>query len=121
MSAEYRELTRSEKAAIRKLVTGSCANYDREYACLPLDCECYMLEKCWTGAYCKYFEEAVLPLDPTLAASLDSGNAPELRPCAFCGSPFFANGKQRYCSAVCAGKAHRKQKRESIRKKRGGL
>ena len=46
-----RELTREEKAAIRKLVTKWCANYDKEYGCLPLDCECYMLGKCWTGAY----------------------------------------------------------------------
>ena len=38
-----RELTREEKAAIRSLVAKWCANYDREYGCLPLDCECYML------------------------------------------------------------------------------
>jgi len=47
-----RELTRKEKAAIRSLVVKWCANYDREMGCLPLDCECYMLGKCWTGAYC---------------------------------------------------------------------
>ena len=58
-----RELTREEKAAIRRLVISMCANYDRECGCLPLDCECYMLGKCWTGAYCRYFREAVLPLD----------------------------------------------------------
>ena len=45
-----RELTREEKRAIRALVTKWCANYDRECGCLPLDCECYMLGKCWTGA-----------------------------------------------------------------------
>ena len=45
-----RELTREEKAAIRRLVISMCANYDRECGCLPLDCECYMLGKCWTGA-----------------------------------------------------------------------
>ena len=56
-----RELTREEKAAIRSLVVKWCANYDRECGCLPLDCECYMLGKCWTGAYCRYFREAVLP------------------------------------------------------------
>ena len=54
-----RELTREEKAAIRSLVVKWCANYDREYGCLPLDCECYMLGKCWTGAYCRYFREAL--------------------------------------------------------------
>ena len=56
-----RELTREEKRAIRKLVFYLCANYDREYGCVPLDCSCYMLGKCWTGAYCRYFRDAVLP------------------------------------------------------------
>ena len=65
-----RELTREEKRAIRALVTKWCANYDRECGCLPLDCECYMLGKCWTGALCRYFREAVLPLDPALEAAL---------------------------------------------------
>ena len=63
-----RELTREEKAAIRSLVVKWCANYGQECGCLPLDCECYMLGKCWTGAYCRYFREAVLPLDPALEA-----------------------------------------------------
>ena len=117
MSAE-RELTGSEKSAIRKLVTGVCANYDKEYGCLPLDCECYMLGKCWTGAYCKYFENAVLPNDPALTVSLTGGRTMGLRSCSTCGVPFPANGRKAYCSEACAGKAHRKQKRESIRKKR---
>ena len=79
-----RELTRDERKGIRKLVTEMCANYDREYGCLPLDCECYMLGKCWTGAYCRYFREAVLPLDPVLAASIcEDGPAPDTRLCPF--------------------------------------
>ena len=46
MTGPPRELTRSERAAIRRLVTGLCANYDeREKLCLPLDCPCYMLHK----------------------------------------------------------------------------
>ena len=32
-----RELTRQEKTAIHKLVTKWCANYDKDYGCLPLD------------------------------------------------------------------------------------
>ncbi len=44
-----RELAHEEKAAIHSLVTKWRANYDREYSCLPLGCECYMLGKCWTG------------------------------------------------------------------------
>lgn len=76
-----RELTREERAAIRRLVVSLCANYDREYGCLPLDCECYMLGKCWTGALCRYFWEAVLPTDPALQAALCAeGPAPFSRP-----------------------------------------
>ena len=81
---DARELTRDEKKKIRTLVTGMCANYDRESGlCLPLDCACYMLHKCWTGAYCRYFREAVLPLNPELQAALTTeGISPELRACA---------------------------------------
>ena len=57
-----RELNRSERAAIRKLVTELCANYDsQDKICLPLDSPCYMLNKWWTGAYCRYFEKAAWP------------------------------------------------------------
>ena len=49
----YRELTRQEKTAIRKLVVQWCANYDRDTGCLPLDCGCYMLGKTWTGPMCR--------------------------------------------------------------------
>jgi hypothetical protein len=115
-----RELTREEKAAIRRLVTSLCANYDREYGCLPLDCECYMLGKCWTGAYCRYFWEAVLPTDPALEAALTAeGPAPEMRLCPVCGGPVLPDGRTRYCSAASAGAAHRKQQREHMRKKPG--
>ena len=95
-----RELTRQEKAAIRKLVTKWCANYDKDYGCLPLDCPCYMLGKCWTGAYCRYFRAAVLPLDPVLERSLTVERITETRPCPVCGRAFLPDGRQRYCSPV---------------------
>lgn len=115
-----RELTREEKAAIRKLVTSMCANYDREYGCLPLDCACYMLDKCWTGAYCRYFREAVLPLAPALEGALTAeGPASETRLCPVCGGAFLPDGRTRYCSPACAKKAHRRQQREHMKKKRG--
>ena len=97
-----RELTREEKAAIRSLVVKWCANYDRECGCLPLDCECYMLGKCWTGAYCRYFREAVLPLDPALeAALLTEGPRPDFKVCPVCGGPVPPDRRQAYCSAAC--------------------
>ena len=104
---DARELTRDEQKKIRSLVTGMCANYDRETGlCLPLDCGCYMLHKCWTGAYCRYFREAVLPLDP------------ELRACAVCGRAFLPEGRQAYCSDACKAEGNRRKSRERMRKMR---
>lgn len=119
--SDARELTREEKAAIRKLVKNLCANYDKDYGCLPLDCECYMLGKCWTGAYCRYFREAILPTDPVLeAALLAEGAAPETRPCPVCGRPVILGGKQSYCSPACTEAARRRRQRDYMRKRRGG-
>ena len=119
VSVKLRELTRQERSAIRKLVTGLCANYDNEYGCLPLDCECYMLNKWWTGAYCKYFINAVLPTNPILAASLTGQDAPKHNVCAVCGRLFISEGKQMYCSHACTNAARLKRQREYMRKKRG--
>ena len=69
MSNNYRELTGREKQRIKKLVTSLCANYDKEYGCLPLDCECPMLGICFTNsALCRYFRKSVLPEDTALEA-----------------------------------------------------
>ena len=83
--------------------------------------ECYMLGKCWTGAYCRYFREAVLPLNPALEAALSAqGPAPETRPCPVCGWPFVLEGRQVYCSTRCAEIARRKRQRGYMRKRRLG-
>ena len=76
METASRELTRDERAGIRRLAMGMCANYNPEYGCLPLECPCYMLGKCSTGAYCRYFQNAVLPLEPKLEATLTGREAP---------------------------------------------
>ena len=116
---EQRALTREEKAAIRRLVTSLCANYDKDYGCLPLNDVCYMLGKCWTGAYCRYFREAVLPNDPRLEAALTwEGPLPDRRPCPVCGGPFVPDGKRRYCSTACQVEGNRRKSRERMRNKR---
>ena len=115
-----RELTREEKAAIRSLVVKWCANYDRECGCLPLDCECYMLGKCWTGAYCRYFRESVLPLDPALeAALLTEGPRPDFKPCPICGGAVRPERGQACRSAGAVKRAPRRQRRELLGEKRG--
>jgi len=121
MSAEVRELTREERAAIKKLVVSMCANYDPAYGCLPLDCSCYMLGKWWTGSYCKYFRDAVLPLNPILEATLTDRDAPAQDICAACGKPFIPDGKQFYCSPACQKEGNRRRSRERMRKKRQNI
>ena len=117
---EERELTREERTAIRNLVTSMCANYDSNYGCLPLQCPCYMLIKWWTGSYCKYFQNSVLPNDPKLTTSLLGDAAPtvKMRACAVCGKAFPANGKGAYCSLACKGEGNRRKSRARMQKKR---
>lgn len=53
---------------IRNLIRRECCNYDKGY-CLLLDdgerCRCIQEISCY-GIYCKYFKEAVLPIDKNL-------------------------------------------------------
>lgn len=109
---ECRELTTDEIAAIRKLVVSSCANYDRVYGCLPLDCECYMIHKAWTGAFCRYFSNAVLPLNPLLANNLLSvpyKPGESKKNCILCNQEFIGDARRRYCSLNCSKKALKRQ------------
>lgn len=118
-NTESRELTRNERAAIRRLVTGMCANYDAEYGCLPLDCSCYMLHKWWTGAYCKYFRDAVLPLDPVLEAALTGKNATASHKiCPVCGAAYLPVTSQAYCSEACRAAGQREADRHRKRERR---
>jgi len=99
---QSRELTRAERKAIRKMVTEICANYDNHYnICLPLDCPCYMLNKWWTGAYCKYFQNAVLPLDPILEVALLGRAARFQKNCPICGAVYIPVTSRAYCSDAC--------------------
>ena len=114
---DNRELTREERVKIRKLVIGECAHYDYIDGCVPLACDCYMLNKWWTGSYCLYFQRSVLPLNPVLEAAL-LGDTVKTRPCAACGQPFAESGRKLYCSSACAKKTQRGQQREYMQKKR---
>ena len=108
MTKIYRELTGKEKRQIKKLVVSKCANSDKEYGCLPLDCECYMFGVCYScSALCRYFRKSVLPEDKELQAV-----------CKECGKHFQKNGKRAYCSDKCAAEARRKQTAARVRKHR---
>ena len=111
-----RELTAREKQAVKKLVRSTCANYDKEYGCLPLDSECYMFGICYTGsALCKYFRSSVLPEDPKLSAAFAGAST---RNCRFCGKPFAEDRNRVYCSSRCAKEARKQQTAARVRKYR---
>lgn len=114
-----RELTRSERAAIRRLVN-KCANYDNvEKICLPLDCPCYMLNKWWTGSLCRYFEKALLPTDPALETSITGEDTSQRqKTCPVCGKSYLPTTSQAYCSDACRIQARRKSERERKRRER---
>ena len=100
MSNNSCELTGREKQRIKKLVTSLCANYDKEYGCLPLDCDCPMLGICFTNsALCRYFRKSVLPEDAGLEAVFTQTPTTH---CKQCGKPFPTDGKRVYCSQRCA-------------------
>ena len=116
MSNNYRELTGRQKQRIKKLITSLCANYDKEYGCLPLDCDCPMLGICFTNsALCRYFRKSVLPEDAGLEAVFTQISTTH---CKQCGKPFPTDGKRVYCSQRCAEEARRKQTAARVRKYR---
>ena len=93
-----RKLTRAERRDIRRLVAKCCANYDRHNKVCPLldDYSCYMLHiHSAHGGLCRYFQNAVLPLDPALAALFLRADTKAGREC---GSHYFLDGNQTYCS-----------------------
>ena len=113
---QIRELTGRERQSIRRLVKSQCANYDNDYGCLPLDGDCFMFGKAYSGgALCKWFRDAVLPLDAELERIFTSGIAPDTKPCVVCGTAFSLNGRQIYCSDKCAAVGRRKSVAENVR------
>ena len=116
MSNNHRELTGREKQQIKKLITSRCANYDKEYGCLPLDCDCPMFGICYTNsALCRHFRNALLPTDPELEAVF---TRTPTTICKQCGKPFPIDGKRVYCSERCAEAARRQQTAARVRKHR---
>ena len=112
-----RELTRQERARVRRLVTDLCANHDnQDRLCLPLDCPCYMLHKWWTGSFCRYFQEAVLPVDPALESAITGEDTSlKQKTCPVCGKAYLPTS-QAYCSDSCRAFARRKSERERKRR-----
>ena len=113
---QIRELTGREKQAIQRLVKTMCANYCTEHGCLPLYCDCIMFGKAYSsGALCKWFYDAVLPLDAKLERVFSGGIMLDTKPCAICGKAFPLHGRQIYCSDKCTVSGRRKSVAVNVR------
>jgi len=118
---EPRELTTAELRDIRNLVKTMCANYDKTYDCCALldDYGCYMLYKRLAdNKLCKYFETAVLPLNPGLERVFKGMTVNQMKPCAVCSRKFAPNGRQVYCSPKCRKEGMKSKEREKKQKQR---
>ena len=113
---EILRLTPSQRSRCNRLIKRLCANY-ADGNCLPLDdgdgCVCVQMIS--LSLICKYFRDAVLPVDKGLYADIFKQRTYH---CAECGAAFVPNSnRQKYCSS-CSKKVHRRQKNESARKRK---
>ena len=107
---------------VKALIRKECANYING-DCLLLEwnfepCRCpQMISK---SLVCKWFRNAVLPLNTKLLAEL-SPDAAHKKSCAVCGNKFISgSNRARYCSE-CAVRIKRQKTRDRARKYRLGM
>lgn len=113
-----RELPKSEKREIKTLVKQYANFRKEEQECLPLDSCCFMINKAYTGTLCKYFKNALLPLNLNLERVLTKNYDISQKKCGICGGIFNAVKNKRYCSDRCKVIAKKQVNRERARKYR---
>lgn len=113
-----RELTTNEKSQIRRSVIKRCACYDREYGCLPLDSNCYMMTIGFNDSkLCRYYEKCILPIESEILSFLKIQTG-VVKNCKYCGVRFLALGNHQYCSDYCSLMARRRGAVRRMRKSR---
>ena len=109
-------LTPSQRSRCNRLIKRLCANYD-DGNCLVLDDgePCVCPQTISYSLLCRYFRNAVLPVEKELSADIFKQRTHH---CAECGTAFVPNSnRQKYCLS-CSKKVHRRQKNESARKRK---
>lgn len=99
---------------MRKLVR-ECCNYDNG-DCLMLD-ECVCVQSISYSLNCKWFREAVLPLDKEFEAEL-LRQTNKLKRCDTCGTRFVASSNRSKLCPDCAKRKRLKRQREYMQTKR---
>ena len=113
------QMTPAQLKRARKLIRAECCNFDRERnECLALDdgdgCAC--VQSISYSLLCRWFRDAVLPLDPELEEELL--RAGRTKACVRCGARYVPTGRNtKYCPR-CAKRVRREKKTEAERKRR---
>ena len=106
-------MNRKQKRVAVVLIRGRCANFYQGY-CLPLDTQCPQADS--DSLLCRWFREAVLPLDEGVQVQLTSDTAS--KHCVLCGRLFRAmSNRAKYC-VECAAAHAKKQRAAWARKNR---
>lgn len=104
---ELVNMSKTQKRSAVALIREECANCFQGQ-CLPLDTACLQINS--DSLLCRWFRDAVLPLDGQLHAQIMGVDG--LKICAVCGSVFRAlSNRAKYCKA-CAAKERRKKDAE---------
>jgi predicted RNA-binding Zn-ribbon protein involved in translation (DUF1610 family) len=97
-----------QKRDAYSLIRAECCNLSPDGYCVPLDCPCPQLQS--EGLLCKWFENAVLPLDKVLHAEITGST--NNKTCSVCGKLFVPmSNRAKYCPE-CGPKMRRRKDAE---------
>lgn len=113
------QMTPAQLKRAKKLIRAECCNYDSaNNECLALDegDGCVCVQSISYSLLCRWFREAVLPLDEKLYLELTMDK--KARPCVHCNRTFLPRSNSaKYCPA-CRKLLKRKEARERMYRKR---
>lgn len=117
-----RELTNKEIKEFCKLVKAECCNCNDENCILLDDGEEHVCPQLISRHLCcRWFEKAVMPLEPILLSSFSTEDVGVIKKCVACGTEMIAaDSRKKYCDA-CAKVRLRKQKSSHMARKRGSV
>ena len=108
------KVTPKYQSAVTSLIRKECCNYMWN-SCVYLDCVCPQIGH--ATLCCKWFREAVLPLNKELQAALM--NLDVMKDCSVCHKQYVPNSnRSKYCDD-CGIKVRRKQILNRVHKLRG--
>lgn len=113
------QMTPAQLKRAKKLIRAECCNYDAQNnECFALDegDGCVCVQSISYSLLCRWFKEAVLPLDPMLES--ETLRLENQKICPRCHNPFVpGSNRQEYCQD-CYKKLRRERKAEHERKRR---